>query len=189
MDRRGRDLGSAHGAGGPGADDVQNEGQLGQAFERVVHGLPHELEFKDVEIVAATAHRHRHQTVLHVTVDREGGVDVKTCERVAARINVALDAFTDPYTLEVESAGLNRPLTKASDYDRFTGRDVKIVTTLAIDKAKTHRGKLDGVRGTNVILARETGELPIPIAVIKSANLEYDVRADLQRAKQREKNR
>ncbi len=48
---------------------------------------------------------------------------------------------------------------------------------------------LDGVRGTNVILARDKGELPIPIAVIKSANLEYDVRADLQRAKQREKNR
>jgi ribosome maturation factor RimP len=84
---------------------------------------------------------------------------------------------------------LNRPLTKPSDYDRFTGRDVKIVTTLAIENAKTHRGKLDGVRGTNVILARERGELPIPIAVIKSANLEYDVRADLQRAKQREKNR
>jgi len=38
-------------------------------------------------------------------------------------------------------------------------------------------------------VAREGGELPIPIAVIKSANLEYDVRVDLQRAKQREKNR
>ena len=64
---------------------------------------------------------------------------------------------------------------------------MKIVTTLSIENAKTHRGRLDGVRGTNVILARDKGELPIPIAVIKSANLEYDVRADLQRAKQREK--
>ena len=60
---------------------------------------------------------------------------------------------------------------------------------LAIENAKTHRGRLEGVRGTNVILTRPGGELPIPIAVIKSANLEYDVRADLQRAKQREKNR
>jgi ribosome maturation factor RimP len=183
---RGRIGGPAHGAGGsePGAESLFTE-----AFERVVHGLPHQPEFREVEIVSSSVHRHRQQSALHVTVDREGGVDVATCERIASRINAALDAFPEPYTLEVESAGLNRPLTKPSDYDRFSGRDVKIVTTLLIDNAKTHRGKLDGVRGTNVILSRPSGELPIPIAVIKSANLEYDVRADLQRAKQREKNR
>ena len=160
-----------------------------EAFERVVHALPHQPEFRDVEIVGSSVRRHHRQSVLHVTVDREGGVDVATCERIASRINASLDAFPDPYTLEVESAGLDRPLTKPADYDRFSGRDVKIVTTLAIQNAKTHRGKLDGVRGTNVILTRPQGELPIPIAVIKAANLEYDVRADLQRAKQREKNR
>ena len=171
------------------AQDLGAEDLFSQAFERVVHALPHEPAFRDVEIVSTRAHRHRQQSVLHVTVDREGGVDVATCERIAARINAALDAFPDPYTLEVESAGLNRPLTKPSDYDRFSGRDAKIVTTLAIENAKTHRGKLDGVRGTNVILLRPGGELPIPLALIKSANLEYDVRADLQRAKQREKNR
>jgi ribosome maturation factor RimP len=159
------------------------------AFERVVHALPHQPEFRDVEVVGSSVHRGHRQSALHVTVDREGGVDITTCERIAARINAALDAFPDPYTLEVESAGLNRPLTKPSDYERFAGRDAKVVTTLAIANAKTHRGRLDGVRGTNVILTREGGELPIPIAVIKSANLEYDVRADLQRAKQREKNR
>ena len=172
----------------PGRDhDTQDS--FAHAFERVVHALPHDPAFRDVEIVASAAHRGHRQSALHVTVDREGGVDVSTCERIASRINAALDAFPDPYTLEVESAGLNRPLTKASDYDRFAGRAAKIVTTLAIDGAKTHRGTLDGVRGTNVILRRTQGDLPIPIAVIKSANLEYDVRADLQRAKQREKNR
>jgi ribosome maturation factor RimP len=164
-------------------------GLFEQAFERVVHALPHDPAFRDVEVVASRAQRHRNTTQLHVTVDRTGGVDMATCERIASRINAALDAFPDPYTLEVESAGLNRPLTKPSDYERFAGADAKIVTTLAIENAKTHRGKLGGVRGTNVILVRERGELPIPIAVIKSANVEYDVRADLQRAKQREKNR
>jgi ribosome maturation factor RimP len=160
-----------------------------EAFERVVHALPHQPEFRDVEIVGTSAHRARAQTDLHVIVDRRDGVDIATCERIASRINAALEAFPDPYTLEVRSAGLNRPLTKPSDYERFNGREVKIVTTLAIENAKTHRGVLDGVRGTNVILVRKNGELPIPLAVIKSANLEYDPRADLQRAKQREKNR
>ena len=158
-----------------------------EAFERVVHALPHEAAFANVEIVAFAARRHRNQTALHVTVDKPGGVDVATCERMAARINAALDAFPDPYTLEIESAGLTRPLTRPGDYERFAGKDVKVVTTLAIDGAKTHRGRLGGVRGTNVILERPQGELPIPLAVVKSANLEYDPRADLQRAK-REKN-
>jgi ribosome maturation factor RimP len=163
--------------------------QFTHAFEQVVDALPHLPDFRDVEIIATSVQRHRKTSALHVTVDREGGVDIATCERIAARVNAALEAFPDAYTLEVESAGLNRPLTKPSDYDRFSGRDVKIVTTLVIENAKTHRGKLSGVRGTNVILARDNGELPIPLAVVKSANLEYDVRADLQRAKQREKNR
>ena len=161
-----------------------------ESFERVVHAVPHQPEFRDVEIVTAVARPGRHETQLVVTVDREGGVDVMTCERIAARINVSLDAFADPYTLEVSSAGLNRPLVAAADYDRFSGKNVRIVTTLAIDNAKTHRGLLAGVRGPNVIL--RTGkngetELPIPLTAIKTANIEYDIRADLQRAK-REKN-
>ena len=186
MESRGRLGGPACGAGTsePGAESVFTD-----AFERVVHALPHQPEFREVEIVSSSVHRHGRQSALHVTVDREGGVDVATCERIASRINAALDAFPDLYTLEIESAGLNRPLTKPSDYERFSGRDVKIVTTLLIENAKTHRGTLAGVRGTNVILTHGGRELPIPIAVIKSANLEYDVRADLQRAKQREKNR
>lgn len=158
---------------------------LGDAFERVVHAIPHEAAFRAIEIVT-TAIRPGRTTALLVMVDREGGVDIATCERIAARINVALDAFPDEYTLEVSSAGVDRPLVKPSDYDRFEGRNVKVVTTLAIGNAKTHRGVLGGLRGTNVILrvgAKGEAELPIPIAAIKSANLEYDIRADLQRAK------
>ncbi len=161
-----------------------------ETFERVVHALPHQPEFRSVEIVQALARPGRHETQLVVTVDREGGVDMVTCERIAARINVSLDAFNDPYTLEVSSAGVNRPLVNAGDYDRFSGKNARIVTTLAINNAKTHRGVLAGLRGTNVILRTgkdDATELPIPLASIKTANLEYDIRADLQRAK-REKN-
>jgi ribosome maturation factor RimP len=156
-----------------------------EAFERVVHSLPHEPAFRAIEIVTTTVRPGR-TTELIVMVDREGGVDIETCERIAARINVALDAFSDEYTLEVSSAGVDRPLVKPADYERFDGRNAKVVTTLPIGNAKTHRGILGGVRGTNVILrtgANGETELPIPIATIKSANLEYDIRADLQRAK------
>ena len=169
-------------------DPAGESPQFADAFAQVVDALPHQPEFHGLEIVATSAHKHRKDTAFHVVVDKEGGVDVGTCERIAARINAALDAYPDLYTLEIESAGLDRPLTKPPDYERFSGRDVKIVTTLAIEGAKTHRGRLAGVRGTNVILVQGAKELPLPLAVIKAANIEYDVRADLTRAK-REKNK
>jgi len=82
---------------------------------------------------------------------------------------------------------LNRPLTKPGDYTRFAGRDAKIVTSLLVRGTKTHRGVLQGVRGTALILQTESGELTLPIETIKTANLEYDVRADLKRAKEQRK--
>jgi ribosome maturation factor RimP len=159
---------------------------FGDAFERAVQAIPADPEFAATEIVTTTVRPGR-TAQLTVMVDREGGVDIATCERIAARINAALDAFPDTmYTLEVSSAGVDRPLVQPADYDRFAGRDAKIITTVAIENAKTHRGILGGTRGDNVILrtgAKGETELPIPIAAIKSANLEYDIRADLQRAK------
>ncbi len=155
-----------------------------EAFERIVHALPHQPEFRNVEVVAHHARPGRFETQLSVTVDRDGGIDMATCERVAARINASLDAFTDPYTLEVASAGLNRQLTKEADYDRFAGRAAKIVTNDMIASAKTHRGILTGLRGSSVILKQGEAEVSIPLTSIKFANLEYDVRADLHRAKQ-----
>lgn len=162
---------------------------MGEAFERVAHALPHEPSFRAIEIVTSSIRPGR-TTALTLIVDREGGVDIATCERIAARINVALDAFPDEYTLEVSSAGLNRPLVNPADYDRFAGRAVKILTTLAIGNAKTHRGTLAGLRGTNVVVrtgAKGETQFLIPLAAIKSANLEYDIRADLQRAKREKK--
>jgi ribosome maturation factor RimP len=160
---------------------------FGETFERVVRAIPHDPAFATVEIVQ-TIVRPGRTTALEVMVDKAGGVDIGTCEGIAAQINRALDAFPETmYTLEVSSAGLSRPLMKPEDYDRFAGKAAKIVTTAAIANAKTHRGILAGKRGDDVILER-TGPksdttLPIPIAAIKSANLEYDPRADLQRAK------
>jgi ribosome maturation factor RimP len=160
---------------------------LAGAFERAIDGIVHDSRFAGVEIVQHAARRGRRNTSLSLTIDREGGVDLATCERIAGAINKQLDAYDEPYTLEVESAGLNRPLTKPGDYERFAGRDAKIVTSLLVQGNKTHRGVLRGVRGTNVILETSKGELPLPLATIDKANLEYDIRSDLQRDKKERK--
>lgn len=153
------------------------------AFERIAHELPADAAFREVEVVSTSAHRRRGGVDLKLVIDKTGGVDMATCERISRRVNAGLEPYTGPYTLSVESAGLDRPLVRPSDYSRFIGSNVKVTTTLAIGGAKTHRGRLAGVRGTNVVLIRDSGELPIPLTIIKGANLEYDVRADLARAK------
>ena len=160
---------------------------MAQAFSRAVEQIEHDARFAGVEIVQQSARRGRVTTTLSLTIDREGGVDLQTCERIAAHINRQLDAFDEKYTLEVESAGLNRPLTKPGDYERFAGRNAKIVTSLLVNGGKTHRGILRGVRGTNVILDTGKGELPLPLATIERANLEYDIRSDLTRDKKERK--
>ena len=160
---------------------------LAGEFERAVDEIARDSRFAGVEIVHAGTRGRGDATVLSVTIDREGGVDVGTCERIAAAINARLQNFEERYRLEVESAGLDRPLTKPGDYERFSGRDAKIVTTLQVRGNKTHRGILKGVRGTAVILQTESGELPLPLETIKTANLEYDVRADLKRAKEQKR--
>lgn len=156
---------------------------LPQAFERAIEEIVRDARFAGVEVVQHAARRGRARTALSLMIDREGGMDLETCERIAASINKRLDGFEEPYTLEVESAGLNRPLTKPGDYERFSGRDVKVVTSLLVHGSKTHRGVLRGVRGTNVIVETPKGELPLPLATIDKANLEYDIRSDLKRDK------
>jgi ribosome maturation factor RimP len=160
---------------------------LVETFERAALSVPHDPAFTDVEIVASATRRQGRVTVLSLVVDRPGGVDIALCERVARKLNDALEAEPDPYTLEVESPGLDRPLSRPADYERFRDSAARIVTTLAIGGAKTHRGTLLGVRDTNVILLTPKGELPLPLSLIKSANLEYDIRSDLRREKQKKR--
>jgi ribosome maturation factor RimP len=157
---------------------------LAEAFENAARALPFEEEFREIEIVAHRARTSGRNTELSLTVDRPGGVDLALCERIAGQINAALETQTSPYTLEVESAGIDRPLLSPADYERFRDSDVLVTTTLAIASEYTHRGKLLGMRGNAVILATKSGELPIPYEMVKSANVEYDFRADLRRAKQ-----
>ena len=160
-----------------------------ETFERVAAELGKDAALHDVEVVKTSAHRRHGGVELLLVIDKPGGVDVATCERISHKVNAALDGYPDPYTLSVESIGLERPLIRPSDYERFIGSDVKLKTGITIRGAKTHRGRLLGLRGTNVVLGQAGGELPVPLTLIKHANLEYDARADLKKEKRERRHR
>jgi ribosome maturation factor RimP len=157
------------------------------AFERELDAIVHDGSFGELEIVRHRVRAQRGETALSVTIDRPGGADLALCESVAARLNEKLGRYDERYSLVVESAGLERPLLRAGDYRRFAGERVKIVTSLTIEGAKTHRGVLRGMCNESVLLQTQARELAIPMATIKSAHLEFDSRADLQRDKRERK--
>jgi ribosome maturation factor RimP len=156
-------------------------------FERELDAIAHDTAFDGLEIVQHSARSAHGATELSVTIDAPGGADLVLCERLAARLNADLAAVDFEYSLVVESAGLDRPLVRPSDYERFAGARARIVTSLTVNGGKTHRGTLRGLRGEAVVMETERGELLLPVAAIKSANLEYDVRLDLQRDKRKRK--
>jgi|SRR5579883_359701 len=153
------------------------------AFERELDAIAHDGAFSGLEIVAHRARPVRGSTALSVTIDRPGGADLTLCERVAARLCANLAPFDGQYTLEVESAGLDRALVRPADYERFAGERARIVTSLTVNGAKTHRGVLRGLRGDAAVIDTGGGELLLPMAAIKTAHLEFDPRADFKRDK------
>jgi len=162
---------------------------LVETFERTALGLPAEDGFRDLEIVRLTSVRRGRSTAFALMVDHPDGVGIDLCERIARRLDVELETATEPYTLEVESPGLDRPLVKPADYERFRDRDVVVKTTLPVAGAKTHRGRLGGIRGNLIMLHAPGGEIPIPFEIVRAANLDFDIRDDLMREKRERRKR
>ena len=94
----------------------------------------------DVEYV-----REAGQWYLRLFIDKDGGVDILDCEAISRRVSDLLDE-ADPiessYVLEVGSAGLERPLKRASDFERFMGSAVTLKTYQPRDGTKEFAGTL-----------------------------------------------
>jgi ribosome maturation factor RimP len=123
------------------------------------------------------------QMVLRLYIDKDGGVTLDDCSAVSRELTEILDVedfIQGNYNLEVSSPGLNRSLKKPSDYERYTGRLVKIRTfePLADDAGnmrKTFLGELLGLSGSIVRLKLNEGQTAsIPLGKVAKANLEFE---------------
>jgi ribosome maturation factor RimP len=97
------------------------------------------------------------------------------CAEVSHAVSALLDV-ADPlpgaYRLEVTSPGLDRPLVRRADYERFAGFEARLETELPIEGRRRFRGRLLGLAGDQVRLALPEGEQLIPLDAIKKAKLE-----------------
>jgi len=87
----------------------------------------------------------------------DGSMSIEDCELVSRALSPVLDV-ADPieraYRLEISSPGLDRPLVRRSDFERYAGNDVKIEMAVAIDGRRRFRGTLLGVDGEKARVRR-----------------------------------
>jgi ribosome maturation factor RimP len=104
----------------------------------------------------------------------EAPMTVDDCADISRSVSALLDV-ADPiagaYTLEVSSPGIDRPLVRPEDYDRFAGFEARIELSQPLSGRKRFRGRLLGRAGDSIRLIAETGEVEVPLSAIARAKL------------------
>jgi ribosome maturation factor RimP len=126
------------------------------------------------------------QWALCLFIDKLGGITLDNCVAVSREVSAILeveDPIKSAYRIEVSSPGLDRPLKKPVDFERFTGQRIKLKTLHALDPdqrghtRKTFVGTLLGLKEDQVRVEQSDkrgGLVIIPLAELEKANLEEE---------------
>jgi ribosome maturation factor RimP len=112
------------------------------------------------------------------TLPKGIGVTLDDCTRVSRALSHVLDAdealVPGEYRLEVSSPGVERPLVRPRDFERYAGREVHVGTRVPIAERKNFTGTLLGLSEDRIRLRVERGEeLDIPLPDIAKAHLVF----------------
>ena len=135
------------------------------------------VEAAGLELVDVTFRREAGRRILRVTVDREEGVDLDTIAGTSERLSRRLDLeefAPGPYTLEVSSPGVERPLRRPEEFVRRVGDKVKVRTSEPIEGARNHAGVLVAADDDGVTIATERGERTLRYGDISSARTVFE---------------
>jgi len=155
-------------------------------LERIHRLIVPVLQDMAVELVDLEFKREGRDWFLRLFIDKEGGVTLDDCAEVSREVDALLDVedvVDTAYRLEVSSPGIDRPLKKAEDYERFKGHLVKVKTYEKLDpdgrghSRKTFVGELLGLEEGRVKILQQDkkgGVVEIPLEGIAKANLEFE---------------
>src|SRR5579862_3636009 len=108
------------------------------------------LHLVDVELKGVSSNQ-----LLRIYIDKPGGVSHGDCSLVSEQLSALLDVedlFPGRYVLEVSSPGLDRKLTRPSDFTYFAGRRARVVLKEAAGEQKVLEGRLAGFENGRVRL-------------------------------------
>ena len=128
------------------------------------------LHLVDVELKGGNSNQ-----LLRVFIDKPGGVSHAHCALISEQLSAMLDVediFPGRYVLEVSSPGLDRKLTRPSDYTYFVGRRARVVLKEATDEQRVLEGRLAGFENGRVRLdLGERGVQDLDLNNIRKAQL------------------
>ncbi len=130
------------------------------------------MGYRLVRVVVTSGRR----ATLQVMAERidAAPMTVDDCALISRSVSAFLDV-ADPiagaYLLEISSPGIDRPLVRPEDYDRFSGFEARIELTEPFAGRKRFRGRLLGTADGEVRLATEAGEARLPLASVARARL------------------
>jgi len=134
------------------------------------------LEAMGYRLVRVAVTGGRRAQVLQVMAERmdERPMGVDDCTEVTHTVSALLDV-ADPiehtYLLEVSSPGIDRPLIRREDYERFQGHEAKLELTAPIEGRRRFRGTLLGIEADRVRLNLGAEVVELPLARIQRAKL------------------
>jgi ribosome maturation factor RimP len=159
---------AAAGAGGPAKT---SEGKAAEV-ERLIAPAVEAMGYDIVRVQLGGGDRLKLQIMAERRSD--GGMNVEDCAEISRAVAAILDV-EDPidsaYMLEVSSPGLDRPLTRLADFERFAGFEAKVEMTRPRDGRRRFRGRLLGTCDAEIVLACEDGEVTLPFAEMQKAKL------------------
>jgi len=126
------------------------------------------------EIVRVTYGGGRRPTLQIMAERADGTMTVDDCARLSRELSLVLDA-EDPlpgeYVLEVSSPGIDRPLTRLKDFERWAGFDAKIELQMQQDGRRRFRGQIVSVDGGSIAMAVDGDMIHIVHSDVAKAKL------------------
>jgi ribosome maturation factor RimP len=132
-----------------------------------------EVELVDVEL------RGKGKLLLRAVIDKENGITLDDCEKFSRSFGAVLDVedlFAGPYTLEVSSPGLDRPLKDLRDFEKNRGKLARIVTSDKISNQNFFIGRIEDIGVGYVKIKIDEREIDIPFDKISRARLEMELK-------------
>jgi len=110
--------------------------------------------------------------LLRVYIDRPAGIDVEDCALVSNHLTRLFTVEGIEYDrLEVSSPGLDRPLRKPTDFQRFMGERVQIKTRIPINGRKNFTGKLCAATQSQISIEVDGTVTNLDLSIIDKARL------------------
>ena len=145
--------------------------------DRLVELIEPEVKAEGFELVRVMMIGGKDDPTLQIMAERPetGQLDLADCERLSRRVSELLDR-EDPiegaYRLEVSSPGIDRPLTRPQDFEKWKGHDARISLAEKRDNRREYKGELMGLDGDQAVIdVPGLGETRLPLDAIHSAKL------------------